>query len=89
MTSDDLFEQDGVWYKRVSVEEAQRIQYDIQLYFYYPHMGGLLVEGSTFTPENRRYESAGWSAYYWKGYGNRNFCVRVDAPKPEYEPYDK
>lgn len=86
MTSDDLFEQGGVWYKKVSMDEARRIQFDIQLYFDHPK--DQEVEISAFTPEERRVHTVRhdeWEMNYWRGPFSRNFCVRVDAPKPEYE----
>ena len=79
MTSDDLFERDGVWYKRVSVEGAQRIQYDIPLHFYYEDEEGVVA--SSYTPSDRRSKDDDWMSRYWRRSPTLKFCVRVDAPQ--------
>lgn len=80
---EELFEQDGVWYKRISGKEAFRIRKDIQLYF----LCSAHVRPDIDSPEDYRkvwqqeYHHAGHA--YWDA---DKFYVRVDTDKPEYEP---
>ena len=81
---DDVTEYNGERYKRIAHEDARAVQYDVPLYFVFR----TAVWASTVSPEERRLKVASipwWESTYWSDHGNREFCVRVDAHKPEYE----
>lgn len=75
-------------FKEISLEEAKRIQYDIQLYRQYCGIGAMddsIIESKN-TPECRRSLPHYFGdEFYWKGMSDYLFYVKIDDTKPEYE----
>lgn len=78
-----LIEQDGKWYKRVSMEQAWSIRKDIQLYIRHRTHSYIYKEAS---PDVYRAASPlVRMPLYWKD-PNHDWFVEVEPTKEEYTP---
>ena len=78
---------------QITPEHARAIQFDVQLYIYWPNKEYHSPQASAFTPDERRSANendGNWDSSYWAEEDEedrrRAWYIKVDDDKLEYTP---